>query len=109
MAIVGQPMPRVDGRLKVTGNAKYAAEFDLPNVAHAVILTSTIASGRIASLDTKLAEHTAGVLSVITHLTAQRFVYREHKSALDPAGERLHVLQDDVVRFQRSADGAGCG
>ena len=99
MAIVGQPMPRVDGRLKVTGNAKYAAEFDLPNVAHAVIVTSTIASWRIGSLDTKLAERAAGVLSVITHLTAPRLAYREHKSALDPAGERLHVLQDDGVRF----------
>jgi xanthine dehydrogenase YagR molybdenum-binding subunit len=99
MATVGQPMPRVDGRLKVTGNAKYAADFDLPNVAHAVIVTSTIASGRIASLDTKLAERSAGVLSVITHLTAPRLAYREHKSVVDPAGERLHVLQDNVVRF----------
>jgi xanthine dehydrogenase YagR molybdenum-binding subunit len=99
MATVGQPMPRVDARLKVTGNAKYAAEFDLPNVAHAIVVTSTIASGRIGSLDTKLAERTAGVLSVITHLTARRLACREHKSVLDPEGERLHVLQDDVVRF----------
>ena len=38
---VGTPLNRVDGRLKVTGGAKYAAEFAVPNVAHAVIVTST--------------------------------------------------------------------
>jgi xanthine dehydrogenase YagR molybdenum-binding subunit len=52
VASIGQAMSRVDGRLKVTGQATYAAEFDPPNLAHAVIVTSTVAKGRITSLET---------------------------------------------------------
>ena len=50
---VGEPLDRVDGRLKVTGGARYAAEYPVPNVAHAAIVTSTIAVGRIAAVDTQ--------------------------------------------------------
>ena len=49
---VGTPLNRVDGRLKVTGGARYAAEFAVPNVVHAVIVTSTIAKGRVLRMDT---------------------------------------------------------
>jgi xanthine dehydrogenase YagR molybdenum-binding subunit len=96
---VGKPMVRVDGVLKVAGRATYAAEHVLPNVAHAVSVTSTAAKGRVKALDVTAAQHAAGVVAVISHLNAPRLPYREHKSALDPTGERLHVLQDDVVRF----------
>ena len=44
---VGKPLARVDGVLKVTGRATYAAEHVLPNLAHAVIVTSTVAKGRV--------------------------------------------------------------
>ena len=96
---VGKPMARVDGVLKVTGRATYAAEHVLPNLAHAVIVTSTVAKGRVKALDVSAVQHAAGVVAVISHLNAPKLAYREHKSALDPTGERLHVLQDDVVRF----------
>jgi xanthine dehydrogenase YagR molybdenum-binding subunit len=46
------PVLRVDGREKVTGTAKYAAEFAAPGMAHAVLVQSSIASGRILELDT---------------------------------------------------------
>ena len=99
---LGQPVSRVDGRLKVTGAAPYAAEFDPgPDLAHAVVVSSTIARGRIVALDTGSAEKSAGVLAVLTHLNAPRLAYRPHKAGVDPAdGERLHVLQDDRVRHQ---------
>ena len=96
---VGKPMARVDGVLKVTGRAKYSAEHVLPNLAYAVIVTSTVAKGRVKALDVTPAQHAAGVVAVISHLNAPKLPFREHKSALDPIGERLHVLQDDVVRF----------
>jgi xanthine dehydrogenase YagS FAD-binding subunit len=48
---IGQPVSRVDGRLKVTGRATYAAEFQIANMAHAAIVRSTIARGRVASID----------------------------------------------------------
>lgn len=100
IASIGQPMSRVDGHLKVMGQATYAAEFDLPNLAHAVLVTSTVAKGRMTALETGIAERAEGVLSVLTYQNAPKLPYREHKGVLDPTtGERLHVLQDDQVRF----------
>jgi xanthine dehydrogenase YagR molybdenum-binding subunit len=99
-ALIGQPLPRVDGRLKVTGAATYAAEFDLPNAVHAVLVSSTIPKGRITAMETRDAERAPGMFAVLTHQNAPKLPYREHRGAIDPAvGERLHVLQDDRVRF----------
>ena len=44
---IGKPASRVDGRLKVTGAAKYAGEFNVPDLAHGVVVTASIAKGRI--------------------------------------------------------------
>ena len=98
--IIGQPVSRVDGRQKTTGAATYAAEFEQTNVAHAAILRSTVASGRL-TVDTSLAERAPGVIAVLTHRNAPKLPYRPHKGAVDPEmGERLHVLQDDRVTHQ---------
>lgn len=98
---IGQPTSRVDGRLKVTGGATYAAEFDVPGLAHGAIVRSTVAKGRIASIDSAAAERAPGVLAVLTHRNAPRLAYRAHKAPVDPdVGERLHVLQDDRVSHQ---------
>ena len=100
-AFIGQPVSRVDGRQKVTGGATYAAEFDVPGQAHGAIVRSTVANGRIASIDSAAAERTPGIVAVLTHRNAPRLAYREHKAAVDPeVGERLHVLQDDRVSHQ---------
>ncbi len=64
---VGQPLNRVDGRLKVTGRATYSAEYQVPNLAHAVLLTSTVSSGRIGAIETRAAERFPGVLAVMTY------------------------------------------
>src|SRR3979411_3279303 len=69
---VGAPMDRVDGRLKVTGGARYSAEFPAANMAHAVIVQSSVASGRIASIDTSAAEQAPGVLRVMTHKNTEK-------------------------------------
>ena len=104
---IGQPVSRVDGRQKVTGGATYAAEFNMPRMAHGAIVRSTVANGRIASIDGTAAERAPGVIAVLTHRTAPRLAYRAHKAAVDPdVGERLHVLQDDRVSHQASPDRA---
>ncbi|MDB4914230.1 MAG: aldehyde oxidase and xanthine dehydrogenase molybdopterin binding protein [Gemmatimonadetes bacterium] len=72
MSSLGTPLNRVDGRLKVTGGAKYAAEYPLPNVAHAVMITSTIAKGRVIHIDTVSLEKMPGVLAVLTPQNAER-------------------------------------
>lgn len=69
-AAVGKPLERTDGTLKVTGRARYAAEFDTPGLAHAVIVTSTVARGRVTGYDTAAAEKAPGVLAVVTPKTA---------------------------------------
>ena len=51
MAYIGTPTSRADGRAKVTGAAKYAAEFNTPGLAYASVVSSTIAKGRILRID----------------------------------------------------------
>ncbi len=102
MSSIGTPVSRVDGPDKVTGRARYAAEFHPPGLAYAALVTSTIPAGRIAALDTAAAERAPGVLLVLSHLNADRLPYQPPKErpAVDPvAGEQLHVLQDAEVKF----------
>jgi xanthine dehydrogenase YagR molybdenum-binding subunit len=66
---------RVDGRLKVTGGARYSADVRLPGQVYAVLVDSTIASGRIVRLETAAAEAAPGVIGVITHLNAPPLEY----------------------------------
>ena len=63
----GWPHERADAALKVTGAAKYTADFSAPDMAYAVLVTSTIARGRIAHLDAAAAEASEGVITVLTH------------------------------------------
>ncbi|BCM93388.1 putative xanthine dehydrogenase YagR molybdenum-binding subunit [Abditibacteriota bacterium] len=66
MEAIGKPLDRVDGRLKVTGAATYAAEFELPNMVHAALVQSGIGAGRVTSVDDSQARRLKGVLGVIT-------------------------------------------
>lgn len=98
--VIGKPLPRVDGRAKVTGAARYAADFNRPDQAYAVLVSATAGLGRVTGIDSGAVETMPGVIAVITHRNAPRLPYAPHKSYIDPAiGERLHVLQDDRVRF----------
>jgi xanthine dehydrogenase YagR molybdenum-binding subunit len=98
---IGRPVSRVDGQQKVTGRATYAAEFDVPGQAHAAVVRSTVASGRIESIETAAAERARGVVAIVTYQNAPRLAYQPRKGYVDPAvGERLHVLQDDRVSHQ---------
>jgi xanthine dehydrogenase YagR molybdenum-binding subunit len=97
---VGAPLSRVDGRLKVTGMAKYAADHPTDGVVHAAIVGSTIGRGRITGIVTRAALALSGVLKVISHLNAPKLAYRPNPSSNNPeGGERLHVFQDDKVLF----------
>ncbi|MBX9396612.1 xanthine dehydrogenase family protein molybdopterin-binding subunit [Streptomyces sp. TRM72054] len=98
-AAVGAPLSRVDGVLKVTGKAEYAAEYGIKGVVHAVIVDASIGRGRIRSIDTRAAERHAGVLRVIHHGNAPKLPYRDNAGSNNPAGRRLRVFQDDRVLF----------
>jgi xanthine dehydrogenase YagR molybdenum-binding subunit len=99
-SVIGQPLTRIDGRDKVMGRARYAAEFNQQDQVYAVIVHSTVGLGRITGIDSAAVPSMPGVLAVITHRNAPRLPYGPHKGFIDPAvGERLQVLQDDRVRF----------
>src|SRR5688572_30143754 len=70
---IGKEMSRVDGVAKVTGKAKYAAEFAVPNVAYGFIVTGSVAKGSIKTIDTQEAERASGVIRVFTHLNTPKF------------------------------------
>ena len=70
-AIIGQPISRIDGPLKVTGRATYAAEhWNVGQPLYGFIVGATIGKGRIASIDTTRAEGATGVRMVMTHRNA---------------------------------------
>lgn len=97
--VVGAPLDRVDGTLKVTGRARYAAEFSPAGVACAAIVTSTVARGRIAAIDTSAAERAPGVLHVLTHRNAPSLPQQGRAAVNPPAGRVLSLLQDDAVHY----------
>ncbi|MBC7636009.1 MAG: xanthine dehydrogenase family protein molybdopterin-binding subunit [Acetobacteraceae bacterium] len=70
--IVGQSTDRLDGRLKVTGRARYAAEVKPPNMVHAVLVQSTVAAGNVAGIDATAAQTMPGVLRIITSANAEK-------------------------------------
>ena len=96
---IGQPLDRTDGPLKVCGQATYAAEFDLPRLAHAVMVQSTIAHGRIIAIDTEPALRMPGVLAVLTHENAERLPEHGRAAVDPPVGRVLSLLQDDAVAY----------
>jgi xanthine dehydrogenase YagR molybdenum-binding subunit len=68
---VGAPAGRVDGPLKVTGAASYPSDVTLPGLAHAALVSATIAAGTITRIGTARAQAAPGVLAVITHANAR--------------------------------------
>ncbi|MGF6731796.1 xanthine dehydrogenase YagR molybdenum-binding subunit [Paraburkholderia youngii] len=99
MNLIGQPLDRVDGLLKVTGDARYAAEFPGARLAHGVLVTSTIPAGTISSIDASRAEAVPGVLLVMTYQNAPRLPNGGKSAFSPPAGRHLSLLQDNQVHY----------
>ncbi|MDF5754357.1 xanthine dehydrogenase family protein molybdopterin-binding subunit [Spongiactinospora sp. TRM90649] len=92
---VGVARPRIEGRAKVTGAARYAADEPVPGVAHGALVLSTVARGRVRAIDAGAVKDMPGVLGVLDHTNAPR---------LDPAAGHffgpdggLRLLQGDAV------------
>lgn len=96
------PIDRVDGKAKVTGSAAYAADHKMQNLVYGFLVGSTIAKGRIKSIDTKSAERAPGVLTVLTHLNAPDIPgYRTGKDPSKPptAGQPLRIFYNDEIFY----------
>jgi xanthine dehydrogenase YagR molybdenum-binding subunit len=88
-------MNRVDGRLKVTGGAKYAAEFNVRGLTYGVLVCATIAKGTIRSIDSRQAENAPGVLAVISHLNCPKIP----GYPAEPAKAPIKIFYDDQVLY----------
>jgi len=95
--IIGAPISRIDGVLKVTGKARYAAEFAVANLAYGFPVQSTIAAGEIVSIDVSAASRAAGVLKVITHENALTLMPRPTVTAQNRGTRSTPVLQDKKI------------
>ncbi len=89
--LVGQPLDRVDGPLKVAGAATYAYEFKEPTgIAYGFLFPSSIAKGRIATLDTAVAEAMPGVVAVLTHRNAPKQGQASQQVGPELVDDRIH-------------------
>jgi xanthine dehydrogenase YagR molybdenum-binding subunit len=98
---IGTPTSRVDGRAKVTGSAKYAAEFKTSGLAYGSVVTSSIAKGRIARIDASEALRVDGVIDVLTHENRPGMASTDnaYKDEVAPEGSPFRPLYDDKIRF----------
>jgi len=100
MSITGAPINRVDAWAKVSGAARYSAEHPVEGVVHAVLVTSTIPSGRVIRIDDSAARDVPGVLLVMTHENALRLPQKTKDGKIQPPiGRRLTLLQEDDVYY----------
>ena len=98
---IGTPASRVDGRAKVTGEAKYAAEVNVPGLVHASVVASTIAKGRVARIDAAEALRVPGVLDVLTHQNRPSMAssHKAYNDDVAPEGSPYRPLYDANVGF----------
>src|SRR3954451_9440060 len=99
---IGSATSRVDGHAKVTGAAKYAGEFVAPDLAYGNLVTSTIAKGRIASIDISEAMSIGGVIAILTHKNRPPMADDDAAYKDDVAPERgspYRPLYDDKIMF----------
>ena len=99
--LVGEPISRLDGAFKVSGAASFAAEFPLDGMAYAALVFSTVAKGRIATLDTTKAEAAPGVALVMTHRNAPKMKPLPYFMSAEKAcaGDDLPIMQDGAVHW----------
>ncbi|CAM4022232.1 xanthine dehydrogenase family protein molybdopterin-binding subunit [Bordetella tumulicola] len=92
---IGQPYTRIDGPAKVSGTARYTADFMLPDMLHAVPVCATIAHGRITQLETEVAETMPGV-HIVLHQGNRPALYRAASGSID---EARPPLDDNIIRY----------
>jgi CO/xanthine dehydrogenase Mo-binding subunit len=93
---IGRSLPRIEGREKVTGRAEYTHTMRLPGMLHAKIFRSTVAHGKIRSVDTSAARAVPGVLHVVTIEDIRKVIPSPYYG---PAFHDQPILADGKVRF----------
>ncbi|MCQ4139387.1 xanthine dehydrogenase family protein molybdopterin-binding subunit [Chryseobacterium sp. EO14] len=98
---VGQSINRLEGHLKVTGQAKYAAEYDAPDLLYGYIVNSSITKGKIKTIDTSEIKKLEGVIEVFTHENKPSTAWFDFQYAdMDaPPGTVFKPLKDNIIRY----------
>lgn len=99
----GQPVTRVDGRLKVTGAATYAGDHDVPDLAHGILVCSTVGAGRVAGIESDAAQAYPGVVRVITDFGGVTLPYDPRQIAA--FGQPVAVVVADTLEAAAHAAG----
>lgn len=97
----GDDLPRIDGHAKVTGAARYAAEYLTHDMTYGVVVNATVAKGRIKALHIAEARAVPGVLEVLTHLNRPKIRKLDlfYKDMTAPAGSPFKPLSGDKVLY----------
>lgn len=100
---IGKPTNRVDGRLKVTGEAKYAAEFHTPGLLYGYVVSSEIARGKIKHIDASEALQLEGVLQVFSHENRPKVAWfdKSYQDKDSPPGSPFRPLYDSEIQFNQ--------
>ncbi len=98
---IGKPISRVDGRAKVTGEAKYAAEYSAQNLVYGCIVSSAVARGKIIAINVAGALQLPGVLQVFTHENSPRLAKSDdsYREEVGPPGSPFRPLYDDGIKY----------
>ncbi|MET0310491.1 MAG: xanthine dehydrogenase family protein molybdopterin-binding subunit, partial [Burkholderiaceae bacterium] len=98
---LGDSIPRLDGRAKVTGAARYAAEHGADDLAYGVVVSSTIAKGRISAMHLDAARAVPGVVEILTHENRPRIRKLDlfYKDMIAPAGTPFKPLYSSAVLY----------
>ncbi len=98
---IGTSLSRVDGVAKVTGTARYAAEYNVPDMLYGVTVVSAIAKGRILALNEEAARAVPGVVDIVSHLNRPKHAWlnRSWKDQLKIPGEPFKAFHDDRIQF----------
>ena len=98
---IGQPVSRVDGQLKVKGEAKYAAEFNVPGLLYGVVISSPITKGKIVKVNADAALSVEGVLQVFTHENRPDLAWFDfkYKDQIAPPGSPFRPLYNNEIKY----------
>ena len=98
---IGSAINRVDGIAKVTGAARYAAEYPASDLLYGVVVSGGIAKGRITKIDETAARAVPGIVEIVTHNNRPHIAWfdRSYQDQIAPPGSPFRALYDDKIVF----------
>jgi len=99
--VVGKPISRPDGPAKVSGSAKYAAEFNVPDLWYGYVVSSPITKGKITKIDAAEVLAIPGVKQVFSHENVPTYAWfdRSYKDDVAPGGSPFRPLHEPEIMF----------